>query len=142
MSTPHKLANVDWPTVEKQIRNGKSQRAIAKSLDVHPITLSKALTRYRNLQAIAPTRKNAEAIDKFREERADILAGKQKEILQAMTSEKLAKSSAYQLAGMFSLLHEKERLERGLSTGNVGIFGLIVGLANDGLAAKDITRID
>ena len=55
----------------------------------------------------------------FKDNRADVLAAFQAEIAKHITPDKLQKSSAYQLAGMMSLFHNQERLERGQSTENI-----------------------
>jgi transposase len=51
--------------------------------------------------------------------RADILASKQMQILKSLTEEDIQKASPYQKVGMFGILYDKERLERGQSTQNI-----------------------
>jgi len=51
--------------------------------------------------------------------RADVLAVVSDGILNSLTTEDIKKSSAYQKVGMYALLYDKERLERGESTQNV-----------------------
>jgi hypothetical protein len=58
-------------------------------------------------------------VEPFKRHRAEILAGKQAEILKSLTNEELKKASVYQRVGMFGILYDKERLERGQSTQNV-----------------------
>jgi len=55
----------------------------------------------------------------FKTHRAEILAGKQAEIIKSLTDDDIKKSSPYQRVGMFGILYDKERLERGQSTANV-----------------------
>src|SRR5210317_1888292 len=55
----------------------------------------------------------------YKENRADVLAALQLQILKNLTSDKFQKASAYQLTGMYSILYDKERLERGQSTENI-----------------------
>lgn len=59
------------------------------------------------------------ALDTYKQNRADILAGKQIELLQALTPDKIKEASALQLVTQFGILTDKERLERGQSTQNV-----------------------
>ena len=65
-------------------------------------------------------RMNAELVqvDHYKSNRADFLALKQMRMLNQITEPKLKDASAYQLAGMFGILYDKERLERGQSTSN------------------------
>jgi len=62
----------------------------------------------------------------FIKNRAAILANRQVSVLAEMTSEKLEKSSAKDLAVTFGVLYDKERLERGQSTSNQSVFFHIV----------------
>lgn len=62
------------------------------------------------LQGILP---ELETIEDFKSSKADIIANNQRRVLNQLTTAKLEKSSAYQLVGMFSLLHETEQKERG-----------------------------
>ena len=58
-------------------------------------------------------------LEAFKKNRADILSGKQLELIKSLTEEDVKKASPYQKVGMFALLYDKERLERGESTSNV-----------------------
>jgi predicted DNA-binding protein YlxM (UPF0122 family) len=60
-------------------------------------------------------------LDTYKNHRADILAGLQAKILSNLDEDRLSKASAYQLVGSAMLLHDHERLERNLSTGNLAI---------------------
>ncbi len=55
----------------------------------------------------------------FKQNRADLLAGKQAQILKTLSEAEIRKASPYQRVGMFGILYDKERLERGQSTQNV-----------------------
>jgi hypothetical protein len=57
----------------------------------------------------------------FIDHRADILANAQLKLLSNLDESRLAKASAYQLVGSAMLLHDHERLERNLSTGNLAV---------------------
>ena len=58
-------------------------------------------------------------VEKFKEERADMLAGKQRELLSALTINKTKDMSGRDIAVSFGILYDKERLERGQSTHNL-----------------------
>lgn len=58
-------------------------------------------------------------LDFYKQNRADIFASKQAQILKSLSQRKIDKASAYQMTGMLGILYDKERLERGQSTANV-----------------------
>jgi len=60
-------------------------------------------------------------LDNYKKHRADVIMLKGRQVLKNITPSKLQKASAYQLAGMFGILYDKERLERDKSTQNVGM---------------------
>ena len=61
------------------------------------------------------------AVEEYRAGRAEILASKQIEVLNHLTPEKLKSASAQQLTYTYGVLYDKERLERGQSTGNISV---------------------
>ena len=65
----------------------------------------------------------------FKDCRADIFAGKQMEVLEHLTDERLKKASISELNMLFGTLYDKERLERGKSTQNHATFSTIVAAA-------------
>jgi len=73
---------------------------------------------HQRLQGLLP--ENVD-IEPYKTHRADILAAKQAELLKSLTPEDIKESSPYQKVGMFGILYDKERLERGESTQNVAI---------------------
>lgn len=60
------------------------------------------------------------ALKIFKNQRADILSAKQAQLIYSIDDEDIKKVSAFQKAGMFGLFYDKERLERGKTTENVG----------------------
>ena len=60
--------------------------------------------------------------------RADTLAVVGDTILNSLTPDDIKRSTAYQKVGMYSLLYDKERLERGQSTENIGYYDYTKGL--------------
>ena len=89
---------------------GLNQAQAAKVVGCHKSNISK---RLKDLDYTPGYLKS------FKDNRADILAVLQAQIVKHITPEKLQKASAYQLTGMMSLLHNQERLERGQSTENI-----------------------
>lgn len=61
-----------------------------------------------------------EETNTYQQHRADILAEVQRKLLSNIDAKRLSKASAYQLAGAAGLLYDKERLERGQTTTNIG----------------------
>lgn len=60
-------------------------------------------------------------IESFKEQRADILAGKQRELLAALTTETIQKMAGRDLAVSMGILFDKERVERGQSVVNLAV---------------------
>ena len=71
-------------------------------------------------QRISPFKEDLEALPSFKSFRADVLAFHQRRILSRLTEDDLKKASGYQKVGMFGILYDKERLERGETTQNIG----------------------
>lgn len=71
-------------------------------------------------QRLQPIEESLEALPDFKSCRADLLALHQQRLLSSLTGDDIKKASAYQRVGMFSLLYDKERLERGETTQNIG----------------------
>ena len=71
------------------------------------------------------------ALEEYQNHKADVLAIKQIEVLQGMTSEDIKKAGLRDKVVAFGILHDHERLERGQSTGaiEVNISGLITAVA-------------
>lgn len=60
-------------------------------------------------------------LEAFKRNRADLLASKQKLILDSMTQEQIEKIPPQSRPTAFGILYDKERLERGQSTQNVEV---------------------
>lgn len=101
---------------------GKSEREIARSIDVSPYAVHYWINALK-----LPTH---EEIQSYKENRADILAGLQARIIKSITEADLSKATAYQKVGMYALLYDKERIERGQSTSNVSILTKIIQVAD------------
>lgn len=61
-----------------------------------------------------------DALIPFKNARADTLAFYQRKLLNSIDKGSIEKCSAYQRVGMFGILYDKERLERGETTQNIG----------------------
>jgi len=60
-------------------------------------------------------------LEDFKVNRADLLAMKQSEMIHSLTDDKTQKASLRDLIWSFGVLYDKERLERGQSTGNIAL---------------------
>jgi len=72
-------------------------------------------------QALRPYKGKFRQLEQYKVNRADILAEIQLEILKSLDCDSIKKASAYQRIGMYGILYDKERLERGESTENVSV---------------------
>jgi transposase len=79
-------------------------------------------TVYRNLQRYGIEQKR---LNGYQGLKADILAGYQEKILVGMDDEKIKKATLQQSAIAFNILHQAERLERGLSTDNHSLAAVV-----------------
>lgn len=70
-------------------------------------------------QRLQPLVEELDGLTSFKDNRADVLAAYQAKLLNSLSTTEVQKASPYQKVGMFGLLYDKERLERGQSTSNV-----------------------
>ena len=68
---------------------------------------------------VSPYLEDLQALPDFKKFRADVLAFHQRRLLNSLDNESIQKASPFQRVGMFGILYDKERLERGESTENV-----------------------
>jgi len=107
---------------------GKSQAEISRQLGCSRANISERLGKYEE---------DVKALPDFKRNKADMLAMYQRRILNTLTPEDIEKQSAYQRVGMFSILFDKERLERDLSTDNVS-HDVLIGDASDKRQAYEL----
>jgi hypothetical protein len=104
-----------------ELKSGKTAKQIAAQYDVTPETVWLMLRRQgfsiRSLQAYQATK-------------ADLLAFRQSQVLEAMDHEKISQASLRDQATTFNILHNAERLERGQSTNNINVAALNMELAD------------
>ena len=81
---------------------------------------------------------NKQELDMFVENRVDIVRSKQKQILDALTPDKLEKAAARDLMVGYGILLDKDRLESGQSTQNISNWTMIVNKAQ-GAVLNDST---
>ena len=94
-----------------ELRNkGLSHNEISKIIGCSKANVTERLQPYVN---------DIDNLKSFKENKADILAIQQSRLLNNLSMEDIKKSSGYQKVGMFSVLHNQERLERGESTSNI-----------------------
>jgi len=104
----------------------------AQGLKTREIALLVGCNHSNIVQRLNRHSENIDALPAYKKHRADVIALKGREILSAITPDKLKDSSAYQLTGMYGILYDKERLERDLSTANVNtVIGDIEALRKD-----------
>lgn len=68
---------------------------------------------------LAPFRESLDNLGSFKENRADLLAVYQREILKQLTPDHIKKARLTEITTAFGTLYDKERLERGQSTENI-----------------------
>jgi hypothetical protein len=85
---------------------------IAESIHTCPSHVTQTLQRY----GVTPNR-----LDSYKKNRADIMAGMQLKILKYVNDDSLKKASVNNLAYSLAQFNTIERLERGQTTGNVGV---------------------
>lgn len=110
---------------------GMSNREIADKIGCDKRTVGAVLAKYGIKQ---------DEVQEYRENRADIFAGKQKEILHALTLEKLQNASVKDLTIAFGTIYDKERLESGMSTHNVANLHSIADRAIKTVSASKPTK--
>lgn len=81
-----------------------------------------------------------DALPDFKKHRADIMAMIQRRIINTLTKDDIKKQSAYQRVGMYSILYDKERLERELSTEIVSHDVLLSAASDKRQAYEDAVR--
>ena len=108
-SAPKRIPIEDILELRNKQLNG---RQIAQLLGCSEVTISRRLKAYTPIFA---------RLDRFKKHRADLLTLKQADILRSITDKDIREASLLQRATTLGILHDKERLERGLSTSNVDI---------------------
>ena len=112
VNAKYRPKNIPIETILEYRNKGLSPPQIAKLLNCNKSNI------FRRLQKID---QELNHFQNYKKHRADIIGLKSRQILKHMDDAKLEKASAYQLAGMFGILYDKERLERDKSTQNVGM---------------------
>jgi hypothetical protein len=84
---------------------------IARAADCNHALVSRILATYNIEQ---------NQVDEYRKHRADILAGLQHKILSSLTEGDIKDASALQRVTAAGILYDKERLETGKTTANIG----------------------
>ena len=127
---------IEAPTTRKRIPieailelklKGNSDKDIATLLHCSQQNVSTSIktrieTSQQNVSArLREYRDEVETLENFKKNRADILAVVQKKLLNSLSDADIKKATAYQRIGMFGILYDKERLERGESTENIHV---------------------
>lgn len=127
---PNKRRLPAVPTVIAHLQAGMTVIDIARMYNVTEAAVRSFLSR--NSLSLVDLRN-------YKSARADVLAHKQSQIMEAMTPEKIASANFRDLAAGMASLHGMERLERGQSTQNVDFHELSAQL-NDLTAAENALR--
>ena len=109
------------PLLEDTIPIGKLIELRNKGLSYNEIARIVGCSKTNTFERLAEYSNDIDNLKSFKENKADILAVQQSRLLNNLTMEDIKKSSGYQKVGMFSVLHNQERLERGESTANVSM---------------------
>ena len=92
---------------------GLSERQAAKIMDT-----TKETVRYHIIKHGIPRKYE---LDDYKSNKADILAGKQQKLISNITPDRIEKANLRDIVWTFGVLYDKERLERGQSTGNIAL---------------------
>jgi IS30 family transposase len=144
--TQRKARKLDRAKVLDLAEQGLSTSDIAKHQQVAPSTI------FRFLQQTQPERL---AIEAFKKERGDVFArlsakslDLQEKIVDTFDDSLIAALTPSQKSGLLmtlnvqsGTLYDKERLERNLSTENVGVLGKLILQAEDNLGAGKTTTL-
>ena len=79
---------------------------------------------------LRPFKAEIEALQSFKEQRADVLAVYQQKLLNSLTDSDIKRMPPGSRLTGFGILYDKERLERGQSTDNIAVEALIEDLHN------------
>ena len=79
---------------------------------------------------LRPFKGEIEALESFKEQRADVLAVYQQKLLNSLTDSDIKRMPPGTRLTGFGILYDKERLERGQSTDNIAVEALIEDLHN------------
>lgn len=115
-----------WPLAEAiklRLENGLTLQQIA---DHYGVTKNAIWEGFRSAGL-----GDMEGLTEFKANRGDVLADIQKRVLAALDDDKLKSASARDLATLFGILYDKERLERGQSTQNTSVFQHVIEQACD-----------
>jgi hypothetical protein len=106
-------------SVAKVINNnpGITARELAQTADIAPSTATKYLAKWGI---------NKQELDVFVENRNAIVKDKQRQILDAITSDKLEKATAKDLTVCYGIMLDKDRLESGESTSNIASWTTVI----------------
>lgn len=114
------LPALDIDEIDRTIPLGKIIELRNKGLTYDEIGKLLGCSKQNINQRLQPVIEEIEHVKSFKEQRADVLAVHQSRILNRLTTEDIEKASGYQKVGMFSLLYDKERVERTGLTQTIG----------------------
>lgn len=125
MNKPEKI---DVSKALKMYLAGVPQVDIARALGVTKQSVNNSLKPFRV--------KHPEAVASYEQNKAELISAKEMEALEALTDEKLNNASARDIATVYGILTDKQRLAAGKSTANINVFSRLI-VATDEADLKD-----
>ena len=128
----------------KKIDLTKAIQLRAKGLTYQEIADYFGASKQATHEALRPYITEQGNLQAYKVNRADILASKGMELLRSMTDDDIKKMAPRDRLMGFGILYDKERLERGQSTGNVGlaVFLGVISAACRGAKIADVEAED
>jgi len=127
-----KASRLKLPLVIAEFKTGKTTKQIAAAHGLTPAAVEMFCRRHgfkiRDLQA-------------YKEHKADLLAFKQSQILDAMGQDKINQASLRDQATSFNILHNAEKLERGQATQNININAVTADLETVEAEIEKLTQL-
>jgi hypothetical protein len=121
---PDKQDNAPMPPIKRPKRGTKS-RAIIKVAQENPTLTTREIGKLTDsdhshvVKVLQRYQIEYERVQKFKDHRADILAGLQEKVVNSLSPADIEKAGLRDRAVVLGILHDHERLERGQSTQNV-----------------------
>ena len=117
--TPEISANLPADVREEPVPISKLIELRSKNLSYDQIAAIVGRAKPTVFERLNPYIKEIDELKSFKDNRGDVLAVHQARLLNSLTPDAIKECSPYQRVGMFGILYDKERIERGMSTQNI-----------------------
>ena len=117
---PNNLPALEIDRIDTPVPLAKIIELRNKKLSYDEIGTLLGCTRQNIHQRLQPFRQSIDHLKSVKDNRADTLAVVSDTLLNSLTGTDIKSASAYQRVGMYGILYDKERLERGQTTANIG----------------------